>query len=267
MRVLLQHAELIATLDEHRREWRDGSVMVNGTRIERVDSAAGMAAWMAADPAGRTPERTVDLRGCVLIPGLVNGHHHLFQTLTRTVGTSAGLGLFDWLKRLYPIWGRMDAEAVTVSASLGLAELLLSGATTVADHLHLYPPGLRMEHEIEAAQALGVRFHPTRGSMSVGESQGGLPPDRLVEQEPAILADSLRLIEQYHDAAPGSMLRVGLAPCSPFSVSADLMRESARLARAHPGVSVVIGPMPQIAPKKHGARGCGKVECGAAEDR
>jgi 8-oxoguanine deaminase len=174
----------------------------------------------------------------VVMPGLVNCHHHLFQTLTRAIGTGAGRGLFDWLKLLYPIWARLDPEAIYVSTKLALCELVMTGATTVADHLYLYPNGVQLYDEIAAARELGVRFHPTRGSMSVGQSQGGLPPDNVVEDESAILKDSQRVIETFHDPAPRSMLRIGLAPCSPFSVSADLMRESARLARAHPGVGL-----------------------------
>ncbi|HEY4184161.1 MAG TPA: 8-oxoguanine deaminase, partial [Polyangia bacterium] len=153
-----------------------------------------------------------------------------------SIGTAKGHVLFDWLKLLYPIWGRLTPEGACLSAKIGLAELMLSGATTVADHLYLFPNGVRLDDTIEAATELGVRFHPTRGSMSLGESDGGLPPDALVEDEAAILADSQRLIETFHDAAPFSMLRLGLAPCSPFSVTGDLMRESARLARSFPEV-------------------------------
>ena len=233
MKLLLTHADVLATQDDAGTEIADGAVFIRDQWIERVGSSADLDAWIAADRSSRAPDRIVDLRGCVLIPGLINGHHHLYQTLTRSVGTSRGLALFDWLKTLYPIWGRMDAEAVYVSAKVGLAELLLSGATTVADHLYMFPNGARLDDEIAAAVELGVRFHPTRGSMSVGESAGGLPPDHLVEREADILDDSLRVIQQWHDPAPGSMIRVGLAPCSPFSVSAELMRQSARMARSH----------------------------------
>jgi len=156
--------------------------------------------------------------------------------LTRTLGTAGGLSLFDWLKTLYRVWGEMDAAAVHVSAKVGLAELLLSGATTVADHLYLFPNGTTLEDEIRAARELGVRFHPTRGSMSLGESKGGLPPDHLCQPEEEILRDSRRVIETFHDAERYSMLRIGLAPCSPFSVTPALMRESARLARSYPRV-------------------------------
>mgnify|MGYP005814718205 CR=1 FL=1 len=236
MRILLHHAQVLVTHDDADREIRDGAVLVNGPWIERVGTSAEMAAWIGEAPMARTPARSIDLSGCVLMPGLINGHHHLYQTLTRGIGTGGGLALFDWLRTLYPLWGRMDPEAVYISAKLGLCELLLSGATTVADHLYLFPNGVRLDDTIAAARELGVRFHPTRGSMSVGESAGGLPPDALVEDEAMILADCERVIAGFHDPTPGSMLRIGLAPCSPFSVSAELMRETATLARRHPAV-------------------------------
>ena len=229
---LLHDADVVVTMDAARREIRGGSVAIEGNAIACVGSAAEVAAWIAADPS-RTPTTTRDMAGCVVMPGLINGHHHLYQTLTRAIGTGGGLILFDWLKMLYPIWGRMDPESVYVSAMIGLAELVMSGATTVADHLYMYPNGSRIDDEIAAARELGVRFHPTRGSMSVGESGGGLPPDHLVEHEDAILKDSQRAIDTFHDPERHSMLRIGLAPCSPFSVSGTLMRESARLARSH----------------------------------
>jgi cytosine/adenosine deaminase-related metal-dependent hydrolase len=233
MLLMLSHADVLATQDDAGTELRDAAVLIRDGWIERVGTDAELRAWIAEQPELRKPNRIIDLTGCVLIPGLINGHHHLYQTLTRTMGTAGGMVLFDWLKMLYPIWGRMTPDSVYLSAKLGLAELLLSGATTVADHLYMFPNGARLDDEIAAARELGVRFHPTRGSMSVGESKGGLPPDRLVESEDAILADSLRVIETFHDPEPGSMLRIGLAPCSPFSVSADLMRQSAQLARSH----------------------------------
>lgn len=223
-------------MDAQRREWRGGAVLVRDNVVEAVGDAAVIGAHLAADPRPDLPIERVDARGCVVLPGLINGHHHLFQTLTRTVGTGRGHGLFDWLKLQLPMWGRLTPEAARVSAAVGIAELMLSGATTVVDHLYLYPNGTRLDDTIEAARALGVRFHPTRGSMSLGESAGGLPPDHLVENEAAVLADSERLIEQFHDPAPYSMLRVSLAPCSPFTVTGDLMRESARLARSHRAV-------------------------------
>ncbi|MGA2550658.1 MAG: 8-oxoguanine deaminase [Burkholderiaceae bacterium] len=238
LRILIRQADVLASFDPLGQEWVQGSVLTEGRSIAAIGSHAEVQSFIDADPIARKPDREIDARGCVVLPGLINGHHHLFQTLTRALGTARGHVLFDWLKLLYPIWGRMDPEAVYVSAKLGLCELILSGATTVADHLYLFPNGSRVDDEIAAAQELGVRFHPTRGSMSVGQSAGGLPPDALTESEEAILADSLRLIETFHDPSPYSMLRVGLAPCSPFSVSADLMKESARMARAHPLVGL-----------------------------
>ncbi len=231
-RLYLRHADLLATVDPDNREIADGALLTQGRRILKVGTTAELDAWLAAHPE-HAPERTIELRGCVLTPGLVNCHHHMYQTLTRGIGTGRGLRLFDWLKMLYRVWGGLTPDAVRVSTKVALAELLLSGATTVADHLYLFPNGCRLDDEIEAAREMGVRFHPTRGSMSVGESNGGLPPDALVEDEAAILADSQRLVEQYHDPEPLSMLRMGLAPCSPFSVSSDLMRQSARLARSY----------------------------------
>jgi cytosine/adenosine deaminase-related metal-dependent hydrolase len=238
MKLLLKGADVVVTMDGERREIAGGSVFIEGNAIAAVGSDAEVSAWVDRDLIRRAPQQVVDLKGCVVLPGLVNGHHHLYQTLTRAIGTGRGLALFDWLKTLYPIWGGMDPKAVYLSAKLGLAELLLSGATTVADHLYMYPNGVRIDDEIAAARELGVRFHPTRGSMSVGESDGGLPPDRLVENEKTILEDSLRAIQTFHDPLPRSMLRIGLAPCSPFSVSPELMRMSARLARAHSKVGL-----------------------------
>ncbi len=234
--LLIEGADLLVSMDEQRREIADGALLIRDNIIAAVGSSAEIRGQLAA--RNETPDRVIDCRGTVVTPGLINCHHHLYQTLTRTLGTAAGLSLFDWLKTLYPIWGRMDAEAVYLSAKTGLAELLLSGATTVADHLYLFPNGARLDDEIAAARELGVRFHPCRGSMSLGESAGGLPPDSLVEKEPDILADSLRVIEEFHDPARHSMLRIGLAPCSPFSVSGELMRQCAALARAHPLVNL-----------------------------
>jgi len=235
--LLIRHADVVVTMDDARRELRGASVLIRDGVIERVGTDVEVANDLANDEA-RAPDRVVDARGCVVLPGLVNGHHHMFQSLTRTIGTGDGLGLFDWLKRLYPLWSRLDPEAIHVSAKLALCELILSGATTVADHLYLYPNGARLDDTIAAARELGVRFHPTRGSMSLGESAGGLPPDHLVEDESDVLADCQRVIEDFHDPSPRSMLRIGLAPCSPFTVTADLMRETAAMARSHPCVGL-----------------------------
>ncbi|GIT90769.1 8-oxoguanine deaminase [Jannaschia pagri] len=174
---------------------------------------------------------TVEATGCLITPGLVNTHHHLYQTLTRAVPEGQNAPLFGWLKALYPIWAQFTPDHMHVATQLGLAELALSGCTTSSDHLYLFPNGARLEDTIHAAAEVGLRFHPTRGGMSVGQSKGGLPPDYLVESEAAILEDCVRVVDSFHDPAPGSMCRVGLAPCSPFSVSQDLMRETAVLAR------------------------------------
>ncbi len=192
--------------------------------------AQGVIAAVGRD-LPRDGAETLDVSGCIVTPGLVNTHHHLFQSLTRAVPGAQDALLFGWLRRLYPIWARMRPEDVRAATRLGLAELALSGCTTSSDHLYLFPNGTRLDDTIEAAAEVGLRFHPTRGAMSIGESQGGLPPDALVEREEAILADCLRVIAAFHDPAPGAMVRVGVAPCSPFSVSRELMRDAAILAR------------------------------------
>ena len=226
--LLIKHIDCLVTMDDRRREIRDGAILMDQQVIRWVGRTAEVEA-----ATQETVGRTIDGRGAVVIPGLINCHHHLYQTLTRSIGAGQGKALFDWLKYLYPIWAELTPKGVYTSALIGLAELMLSGATTVADHLYIFPNGCKLDDEIWAAQEIGVRFHPTRGSMSLGESQGGLPPDRLTEKEGDILKDSLRLIETFHDPAPFSMLRLGLAPCSPFSVSGTLMQESAALARGY----------------------------------
>jgi len=218
--ILVRGADVVVTMDDARREVAGGDVLLRGGEIVGVGQAL--------DAPGA---EIVEARGCVVTPGLVNTHHHLFQTLTRAVPGGQDALLFGWLKTLYPIWARFGPEEMFVSAQVGLAELALSGCTLTSDHLYLYPNGARLDDTIAAAREVGVRFHPTRGSMSIGESAGGLPPDSLVEREAAILEDSIRVIDAFHDRSAGAMVRVGLAPCSPFSVSRDLMRESALLAR------------------------------------
>jgi 8-oxoguanine deaminase len=213
-------------MDADRREIAAGGLYAVDGFIQRVG------------PTGELPDtadEVLDLSGHVVLPGFVNTHHHLYQTLTRAVPGAQDAGLFDWLRTLYPIWARMTAEHLAVSTRLGLAELALSGCTTAFDHLYLFPNDARLDDEIEAAAAIGVRLHASRGSMSLGESKGGLPPDSVVEEESAILEDTARVIEAYHDAEPGSMVQVVVAPCSPFTVTPDLMRQSAALAR-HFGV-------------------------------
>jgi 8-oxoguanine deaminase len=234
--LIIQHADVLVTMDAQRREINNGALYIEDREIKFVGSSDEVEQYLRDQDI--SPHRSIDASGTVLIPGLVNCHHHLYQTLTRSIGTAQGLSLFDWLTTLYPIWGQMDAESVYVSAKLGLVELVLSGATTVADHLYLFPNESRLDDEIRAAQELGVRFHPTRGSMSLGQSQGGLPPDDVCEDEESILADCVRVIETFHDPERFSMLRIGLAPCSPFSVTGDLMKKTANLARQYPAVNL-----------------------------
>lgn len=222
--LLVKDAELLITMDGQRRKIAGGGLFVRGRVIEQVGPTAELPA---------EADRVIDARGQVVLPGLVNTHHHLFQTLTRAVPAAQNADLFRWLKALYPLWAEMTPEAVYVSALVGLSELLLSGCTTASDHLYLFPNGSRLDDEVHAAQEVGIRFHASRGSMSLGESRGGLPPDRVVEDEEAILADTRRVIEAFHDPSRYSMCRVVVAPCSPFSVTPDLMRESLALARAY----------------------------------
>ena len=210
----------------------DTIVTMAGDDLKNCDILFDAGVIRAVGPALDAPDaRVVEARGCVVTPGLVNTHHHLYQTLTKAVPAGQDALLFGWLQTLYPIWARFGPEEMRVSTLLGLSELALSGCTTSSDHLYLYPNGARLDDTIWAAGEVGMRFHPTRGSMSIGESAGGLPPDDLVESETAILKDCLRVIDAFHDPAPGSMVRVGVAPCSPFSVSRELMRDAAVLAR------------------------------------
>jgi cytosine/adenosine deaminase-related metal-dependent hydrolase len=206
-------------MDDGRREIAGGDVLIRGGVVAQVGT--GLA----------TTGEVVEAKGCVVTPGLVNTHHHLYQTLTRAVPGGQDALLFGWLKTLYPIWARMGPEEMRVSATAGLAELALTGCTLTSDHLYLFPNGARLDDTIEAAAEIGIRFHPTRGAMSIGESAGGLPPDSLVEAEAAILNDCIRVIDAFHNARDGAMVRVGIAPCSPFSVSRELMRDAALLAR------------------------------------
>ncbi|MQC27326.1 MAG: 8-oxoguanine deaminase [Chloroflexi bacterium] len=222
--LLVRNATLVATFDEHGRELSDAGLFIRDGIIEQVAPSAELPD--AAD-------EILDLSGHALLPGLINTHHHFYQTLTRAVPAAQDANLFDWLTTLYPIWARLQPEDIRISTQTALAELALSGCTTASDHLYLFPNGSRLDDEIEAARQVGLRLHASRGSMSVGESQGGLPPDSVVESEEIILADSLRLIESYHQAQHGAMTQIVLAPCSPFSVSQDLMRETAALARQH----------------------------------
>ncbi|WP_273508444.1 8-oxoguanine deaminase [Planktotalea frisia] len=216
---LIRNARLVLTMDDAGSEIPNCDILMRDGVIVEVGQGLSSAG------------QVLDAAGCLVTPGLVNTHHHLYQSLTRAVPGGQDALLFGWLQTLYPIWSRFGPEEMYVSAQVGLAELMLSGCTLTSDHLYLYPNGSRLDDTIAAAADIGMRFHPTRGSMSIGESDGGLPPDSLVEDERAILEDCIRVIDAHHDASDGSMCRVGVAPCSPFSVSRDLMRDAAVLAR------------------------------------
>ena len=222
--LLLKNIHRLATMDAERRELSDAWILARGNVIDSLG---------VGDPP--EADRTIDLSRHVALPGLVNTHHHMFQCTTRVMGQQEDL--FGWLKACYPVWGRLRSEHVYTAARLAMAELLLSGCTTASDHHYVFPNDVQLEDEIRAAQEMGIRFHAARGSMSVGEGHGGLPPDHLVENEDDILRDTQRLIETWHNPERQSMLRIVAAPCSPFSVTVDLMRESAKLAREY-GVSL-----------------------------
>jgi len=222
--LLIRNARLLVTMDAARREIADGALFVRDHVIEAVGPSAGLPP---------SADEVIDARDQIVIPGLVNTHHHMYQTLTRAIGPAQDCELFTWLQTLYPIWAGLTPEMIRVSTQTAMAELLLSGCTTTSDHLYIYPNGVKLEHSIEAAQEIGMRFHAARGAMSVGQSQGGLPPDGVVESEAAILADSQHLIERWHDPGRFAMLRMVVAPCSPFSVSRELMRDAAALARSY----------------------------------
>ncbi len=222
---LFRGFDVVATMDADRREIRGGYVLVEGNSIAGVGD----------DPTGIVADEVIDGEGKVLLPGFVNTHHHLYQTLFRNVPGASDRELFDWLVFLYERWKGIDEEAVRTSAAIGCCELLLSGATTTSDHFYLFPTGHDdlFDSEVEGATRAGIRFHPCRGSMSLSKKDGGLPPDSVVQTEDEILRDCQRVIERYHDATPFSMLRIALAPCSPFSVTPDLMRASVQLAEEY----------------------------------
>ncbi|QTN24356.1 8-oxoguanine deaminase [Rhizobacter sp. AJA081-3] len=226
--LLIRHAALLVTMDDARREIADGSLFARDGVIEAVGPSGALPT---------TADEVIDARGQIVIPGLVNTHHHMYQTLTRVIRPAQDCELFEWLRTLYPIWSGLTPEMAFVSTQTAMAELLLSGCTTSSDHLYIYPNGVRLDDSLEAAAEIGMRFHAARGSMSVGQSQGGLPPDRVVEREADILADTQRVIERWHDPKRYAMQRIVVAPCSPFSVSRELMRDAALLAREH-GVSL-----------------------------
>ena len=219
--LLVRHARLLVTMDEQRREIADGAVFMRGGVVEAVGRSADLPA---------SADEVIDATNHIVLPGLVNTHHHMFQTLTRALASNSEL--FGWLQTLYPIWARLTPEMLHVSTQLAMAELLLSGCTTTSDHLYLFPNGCRLDDTLHAAAQVGMRLHAARGAMSVGQSQGGLPPDSVVEDEATILRDTQRLIETFHDPARYAMQRIVVAPCSPFSVSCGLMRDAAALARS-----------------------------------
>lgn len=222
--LLLRHADLLVTMNDADHQWPDGGLYVEDNVIRQIG------------PTGTLPptaDRVIDARGMIVLPGLINTHHHFYQTLTRNVPAAQNANLFTWLRTLYPIWAGLTPEAIAVSTKIASAELMLSGCTTASDHTYIWTNGARLDDQIAAAQEMGIRFHASRGSLSLGESVGGLPPDRIVEDEDEVLRDSRRLIETYHDPAPYAMVRIVLAPCSPFSVSPNLMRESIALARSY----------------------------------
>jgi len=222
--LLVKNARLLAVMDGTRQEIMDGGLFCENGVIKQVGKTSSLP---------QTANEVLDLTDHLVLPGLINTHHHFYQTLTRAVPAAQNANLFNWLKTLYPIWARMTPADISISTKTALAELALSGCTTASDHLYLFPNGSRLDDEIIAAKEMGLRLHASRGSMSLGESKGGLPPDSVVDSEETILKDSQRLIEQYHDPSPGSMTQIVLAPCSPFSVTGELMKQSAELARQY----------------------------------
>ena len=221
--LLIKNAHIV-TMDDHLREIPEGGLFIRRGLIQEVGPMRELP---------ETADEVLDLKGHIVFPGLVNTHHHFYQTLTRAVPAAQDVNLFNWLKTLYPIWARLTPEDIFISTQTALAELALSGCTTASDHLYLFPNGSKLDDEIAAASEVGLRLQASRGSMSLGESQGGLPPDSVVDTEDNILKDSQRLIEKYHNAKTGAMTQIVLAPCSPFSVTGELMKQSAKLAREY----------------------------------
>src|SRR5579863_8102113 len=222
--LLIQHAALIVSMDDNDTRWSDVAIYVTDNVVSQIGPAQQLP---------QSADEMFNAQGMVILPGLVNTHHHFYQTLTRNLPAAQDANLFEWLRIHYPIWAGLTPEAISISTKTAIAELMLSGCTTSSDHCYIWPNGARIDDQISAATEMNFRFHAARGSMSVGETLGGLPPDSVVEEEAAILRDSQRAIEHYHDASRYSMLRIVLAPCSPFSVSPELMRQSIALARAY----------------------------------
>jgi 8-oxoguanine deaminase len=222
--LLLKNATVIVTMDDKQHEIQDGGIFVRDGFIDKVGKSSDLP---------KTADKVFNLRDHIVLPGLINTHHHFYQTLTRAIPAAQNANLFNWLKTLYPIWAKMTPEDIYISTQTALAELALTGCTTASDHLYLFPNGSKLDDEIAAALEIGIRLQASRGSMSLGESKGGLPPDSVVDSEESILKDCIRLIEQYHDPKPGAMTQVVLAPCSPFSVTSELMKQSAVIARQY----------------------------------
>ncbi len=222
--LLIKNADALITMDDQQRQFRGGGVFIRDNVIEQIGPSAELPA---------TADQVIDAKGMAILPGLINTHHHFYQTLTRAVPGSQNEELFDWLVRLYPIWGELTDEAIEISTQTAMAEMILSGCTTSSDHLYLYPNNATLDAQVRAARKIGMRFHVTRGSMSLGRSKGGLPPDHVVQEEDDILKDCQRVVETFHDSKPYAMVRVALAPCSPFSVTSELMRQAAKLARSY----------------------------------
>lgn len=224
--LLVKNIAHLATFDDGARELTDGAMLLRGNVIEAVGTTQEFQQVEA--------DGVLDLSGHIVMPGMVNIHHHMYQNLTRVMVQDDEL--LVWLKTLYPIWSNLDDNAIGVSARVAMAELMASGCTTSSDHLYILPNNCTLDATIDAADAMGLRFHAARGAMSRGVSQGGLPPDNCVEKEEDILKDAERLIQRYHDNSRHSMSRIILAPCSPFSVTPGLMKDAAALARSHKGV-------------------------------
>lgn len=224
---LIKNAKLLITNDPELGDLVHGGIFVRDNIIEKI----GQLSELPEDA-----DEVIDARQMAVLPGLINTHHHFYQTLTRAIPGAQNEELFDWLVRLYPIWGELTEEAVYISTLTAMAEMILSGGTTSSDHLYLYPNNATLDAQVRAAREIGMRFHVTRGSMSLGRSKGGLPPDHVVQEEDAILKDCQRVIEAYHDPKPYAMIRVALAPCSPFSVTTELLKQAAVLARSYSSV-------------------------------
>jgi cytosine/adenosine deaminase-related metal-dependent hydrolase len=225
-KIILKNASVVITMDDSNPVLYDTDIVISRKKIVSVGQNL------------QKPQEAqkIDCHGTLIVPGFINLHHHLCQILTRNVRQVAGSCLFDWLVTLYPVWAKMNPEILRIACLAAMGELLLSGCTTTVDHHYVFPdssPEGLLEAEIESAKEIGIRFHPLRGSMSRGKSKGGLPPDSVVQDENKIIKDCMRIIEKFHDSSDFSMVRVGIAPCSPFSVTADLMKESALLARSY----------------------------------